>query len=409
MKILLIPIFSLISFAGIAQIVPDSSLRLKEVVIRPYFSRQPIMRATGAYGLIDSNTLAQQQGASLVPALNTISGVRMEERSPGSYRLAIRGSLLRSPFGIRNVKIYLDEFPLTDAGGNTYLNALDANSVGAIQVLKGPQSSIFGANTGGVVLIAPASMSNSDSSLFNFKAQGGSYGLFQENVQLGKEWKNYQLSISQAYQRSDGYRDHSGMDRNYIQVLQKYKYGPAANLKALLFYSDLHYNTPGGLTAAQFAADPRLSRPATAATRSAIEQKAGIYNKTGYAGLSNEWQISPQLKHIASVFTSYTDFKNPFITNYEHRKEFTLGLRTYLEYERRSSTLKWKFNVGLESMQTSTDFNNYDNNFGLPAAVQASDKLKARSNFAFVHLNFDYLDKWLLELSGSANLYGYRL
>ena len=35
-----------------------------------------------------------------------IPGVRMEERTPGSYRLSIRGSLLRSPFGIRNVKVY---------------------------------------------------------------------------------------------------------------------------------------------------------------------------------------------------------------------------------------------------------------------------------------------------------------
>ena len=407
MKLLLIPALSLLSFAGIAQINPDSTRKLKEVIIRPYFTAQPLLRSTGAFGLIDSLTLQQQSGTSLVPAMNTIAGVRMEERSPGSFRLSIRGSLLRSPFGIRNVKIYLDEFPLTDAGGGTYLNALDPNSVQSVQVLKGPQSSIFGANSGGVVLINPISLS-SDSTLLNFKAQGGSYGLFQENVQLGKKWKNYELSISQAYQRSDGYRQHSGMDRNYIQVLQRYKYNPATSLKALLFYSDLHYKTPGGLNASQFAADPRLSRPATAATRSAIEQKAGIYSKTGYAGLSNEWQISPQFKHVASLFTSYTDFKNPFITNYEHRKEFTLGLRTYLEYERRKSELDMKVNVGLESMQTSTDFDNFDNNFGIPGAIQASDKLKAKANFAFVNFNFDYLDKWLLEISGSANLYGYR-
>ena len=51
-------------------------------------------------------------------------GVRMEERSPGSYRLNIRGSSIRSPFGVRDVKIYYNEIPLTDPGGNTYLNEL---------------------------------------------------------------------------------------------------------------------------------------------------------------------------------------------------------------------------------------------------------------------------------------------
>ena len=406
MKRLLLPALSFCYFLGFAQTVPDSSRRLKEVIIRPYFSEQPLLRSTGSFGLIDSLTLQRQQGISLVPAMNTIAGIRMEERSPGSYRLSIRGSLLRSPFGIRNVKIYLDEFPLTDAGGNSYLNALDAGSVGGVQVLKGPQSSIFGANSGGVVLISPLAI-GSDSTLLKVKLQGGSYGLFQENIQLGKQWKNYQLTISQAYQRSDGYRDHSGMERHYFQALQKYNYSAAASLKALLFYSDLHYNTPGGLNAAQFAANPRLSRQATQFTKSAIEQQAGIYSKTLYGGIANEWQISPQFKHIASIFTSYTDFKNPFITNYEHRKEATLGLRTYIEYEERKSTLNYKFNLGLESMQTSTDFDNFDNNFGSRGAVQAADKLKAASNFAFAHLNFDYLDKWLLELSASANLYGY--
>ena len=53
--------------------------------------------------------------ANLLPAINTIPGVRMEERSPGSYRLSIRGSLLRSPFGVRNIKIYLNGLPNPEA------------------------------------------------------------------------------------------------------------------------------------------------------------------------------------------------------------------------------------------------------------------------------------------------------
>ncbi|WP_432711820.1 TonB-dependent receptor [Pedobacter sp.] len=393
--------------SGFAQTLPDSSRSLKEVVIRPYYTPQPLLRSTGSFGLIDSNSLQQQQPVSLVPAMNTLAGVRMEERSPGSYRLSIRGSLLRSPFGIRNVKIYFEEFPLTDAGGNSYLNALDVGSISNIQVLKGPQSSVFGANSGGVVLISPLAIQK-DSSLLHVKLQGGSYGLFQENTQLGKQWEKYQLTISQAFQRSDGYRDHSAMERKYIQVFQNYNYSSAASLKALLFYSNLHYNTPGGLTEAQYAENPTLSRPASAFTNSAIAQNAGIYSKTFYAGISNDWQINEHFKQVTAVFGSTTDFKNPFITNYEHRKEFTLGLRTYISYEQRKKTLNWKVNAGLESMQTSTDFDNFDNNFGSPAALQAADKLKASSNFAFVHFNFDYLNKWLLEISGSANLYQYR-
>jgi len=408
MKTFLTGLFALIGVTSFAQAQQDSIRRLNQVTIRPYFSNQSLIRSTGTIGLIDSGTLNKQSGNSFVSAVNTIPGVRMEERSPGSYRLSIRGSLLRSPFGIRNIKIYMDDFPLTDAGGNSYLNALDVAGASQLQILKGPQSSIYGANSGGVILIQPQGTNvPTDSTSVALKLESGSFGAFHQNALLQHKSGKYKLSITQAYQRSDGYRDHSNMDRKYFQALQKWDYTKNANLKALLFYSDLHYNTPGGLTEAQYQQNPKLSRPAAGQIKSAIDQKAGIYSKTLYGGISNNWIINGNFKHVISVFSSYTDFKNPFITNYEKRKEFTLGLRSYLEYTRNTSHVEWKFNLGLESMKTGTDFDNYDNNYGQRGAVQASDKLNANSNFAFAHLSIDLLQKLFIELSASANLYGY--
>ncbi|HMI01287.1 MAG TPA: TonB-dependent receptor [Pedobacter sp.] len=406
MKSLLTATLILLAMTGSAQTRQDSTKRLNEVVIRPYFSSQPLLRSTGSIGLADQSVIDRQPSGSLVNAVNTISGVRMEERSPGSYRLSIRGSLLRSPFGVRNVKIYFDDFPLTDAGGNSYLNALDVAGAGSLQVLKGPHGSIFGANSGGVILIQPQ-LAPADSTLATLKVEGGSFGTFHQNATLNQQFKKYTINITQAYQRSDGYRDHSDMDRKYFQVFQKYDYAKNASLKALLFYSDLRYNTPGGLTAAQFLADPKVSRPATPATKSAIEQNAGIYSKTIYGGVSNDWIINAHFKHVVSVFSTYTDFKNPFITNYEERKEFTLGLRSYVEYASQAQNINWKLNAGLESMRTSTNYDNFDNNSGTPGNIKEADDLRASGSFAFVHFNFDLFNKLLIETSASANLYEY--
>lgn len=397
---------TVICFSGIAQTRQDTTKKLNEVIIRPYFSDQPLLKSTGSIGLINQTILDQQPPGSFVSAMNTISGVRMEERSPGSYRLSIRGSLLRSPFGVRNVKIYFDDFPLTDAGGNTYFNALDVSAAQSIQVLKGPHGNIFGANSGGVILVQSGD-SALDSAGLSLKLEGGSYGTFREGLALNKQFNKYSLNITQAYQRSDGYRDHSGMNRKYFQTTHKWDYANNAAIKALVFYSDLHYNTPGGLTAAQYLEDPKLSRPAGGAFKSAIEQNAGIYSKTLYGGLSHDWQINEKFKHVIAVFSTYTDFKNPFITNYEKRKEFTLGLRTYVEYQQRTTDMNMKLNLGMESMQTSTDFDNYANNSSVQGALTVSDQLKARSNFAFAHFSADLFKNWLFELSTSANLYGY--
>lgn len=385
---------------------PDSIYALKEVIIHPYFSEQPLLRSTGSVGLIDRQTLTQQPSSSLISAMNTVAGMKMEERSPGSYRLSIRGSLLRSPFGVRNIKVYFDDFPLTDAGGNSYLNAIDVAGASRLQVLKGPHGSIYGANSGGVVLIQPQGFLP-DSSKLNIKLEGGSYGSFRETVSYNRESDRYALNITQAFQQSDGYRDHSAMNRKYVQALQRFNYRPNANLKMLLFYSDLHYNTPGGLTATQYLEAPTASRPAAGTSPSAIEQQAGIYSKTLYAGLSHDWQISERIRHVLAAYSSYTNFKNPFITNYEKRKEFTMGLRSYLEYHRKASSADWKFHIGLESMRTSTDFDNFSNNRGNPGAVLAADDLQASTSFSFAHLSVDLSNKLLIELSSSANLFKY--
>lgn len=406
MKAIFTSCLIVLSYLGIAQTKQDTTKKLNEVVIHPYFSAQPLLRSTGSIGLIDQAAMDKQPSASFVSTMNTVSGVRMEERSPGSYRLSIRGSLLRSPFGVRNVKIYFDDFPLTDAGGNTYFNALDVSAAQSLQILKGPHGNIFGANSGGVILIQPRG-AVPDSTTLDLNLEGGSYGLFRENLILNEQFNKYSFNLTQSYQRSDGYRDHSGMDRKYFQTFHKWDYAKNAALKAFIFYSDLHYNTPGGLTEEQYLQNPRLSRPAAGAIKSAIQQNAGIYSNTLYGGLANNWQINEQLKHVVTVFSSYTDFKNPFITNYEKRKEFTLGLRSYLEYEQKRTDLNWKFDLGVESMQTSTNVDNYINNLGVPTTLQASDKLKAASNFAFAHITADLFDKWQFELSASANLYKY--
>ncbi len=98
----------------------DTSL-LKNVIVTAFASHVALNDVPASVAVLDKNDLSRSDNNSLVSASNTIPGVRMDERSPGSYRFSIRGSLLQSPFGVGNVKIYWDDIPFTDATGNTYL------------------------------------------------------------------------------------------------------------------------------------------------------------------------------------------------------------------------------------------------------------------------------------------------
>lgn len=404
-RIKLCVLLTLIVSSGFAQGKVDSVQKVKEIVIRAYLSEQPILKVPSSVSLISNKQLRDQPGITMLPALNAVPGVRMEERSPGSYRLSIRGSSLRSPFGVRNVKIYLDELPLTDAGGNTYLNLIDVNSINNIEVLKGPDGSLFGANSGGVVLINPIDK-NADSTSASVGISSGSYGLFHSKLAVQKKFKNQYLNINHSYQKSDGYREHSAMSRNYAQLMYRMNYAKENQLRVIAFYSDLQYNTPGGLTLAQYTANPQAARPSTAFVAGPVAQKARIENQTLYGGVVNDAKITGNLRHVFAVYGSKTDFLNPFITNYEIREEYTGGIRTYLELSgNKENAVDWKWNGGLELQSTSADIANYNNLRGVRGTLQAQDDILSRQFFYFTRFSANIGEKLTAEVAASLNYY----
>src|SRR5436190_18365713 len=131
----------------------DSYKALNEIVVRAFEQNRKVSSTTATVRIIEFNNGDRYNKTSLVNGFNTIAGVRMEERSPGSYRINIRGSSLRSPFGVRNVKVYWNDIPITDPGGNTYFNQFAFNNFSSIEIAKGPAGSMYGAGTGGLILM----------------------------------------------------------------------------------------------------------------------------------------------------------------------------------------------------------------------------------------------------------------
>lgn len=384
----------------------QDTINLNEIKIGSYFSPRPLLKLPASAAVIDSTILSSNATSTLLQPVNTIPGVRMEERSPGSYRLSIRGSLLRSPFGIRNVKIYIDEIPLTDAGGNTYLNLIDVSAINRIEILKGPDGSLFGANSGGVVRLF--TMSENDSTVVKGSFSYGTYNSIHASAGGKLLLKKNQLSVNAALQQSDGYRRNSSLDRKYVQLNNNYHYSDKGTLKLLLFYSDLHYHTPGGLTLTQYENDPVAARPATPFIPGAEEQHAGVMNKTIFGGITNELQLSSQVKHVLSFFASHTDFENPFIINYEVRDELNGGIRTWLQIKNsEAGHFKWKINTGIEAHELQSEIKNFDNHAGAAGHIQADNELQSGQTFYFAQATCDVTKRLSAELSAGINFNQY--
>ena len=328
---------------------------------------------------------------SLLQSVNNIPGVKMDERSPGSYRLGIRGNLLRSTFGVRNVKIYWNGMPFTDASGSTNFNAVAPSLISSIEIIKGPSGSMYGAGTGGAVLLKSVTPSLTENNYLSLAASAGSYGAFSGNAQLVFSKKN-STAFSIAHQQANGYRNHSAMQRNVILFTSSYHLSNNRKLNSLVFVSHLFYETPGGLTEVELAVNPRQARPAAGIFQSAETQKASINLKTVYAMFSQEWQMKKGFKNTTGIYGSYTNFVNPTIRNYEDKYEKGAGARTIFI----NTGKNFDGVFGAEIQKGFFSASVFDNHAGNKANLQYHDYIQSWQANLFAQATYMFKGNWQL-------------
>jgi iron complex outermembrane receptor protein len=380
----------------------DSVNLISEVKIDAYKKPTTFITSTKSVSVVSENLLNQNTPERMLESINQIAGARMEERSPGSYRISLRGSTLRSPFGVRNVKVYLDDFILSDASGNTYFNVISPELIDRMEIYKGPESGDYGAVTGGTVLLKTKYSDNLSANLST-----GSYGTFNQSFNFSKQIGKHFLEVFQNYYQTDSYREQSKVKRKQIFIKDNFQYSEKGILKGMLMYSDLDYQTPGGLTLEQMNIERKQARPRTATLPGAEEQNAGIRNKMILAGLSNEYQLNHNFSHFILVQGSYVDFENPFITNFENRFEKNFAVRTHFNYEKMWDKISLAYRFGFEGGMNDILVKNYDNNKGFEGNPQNFDQIKNTSGFYFLSQKLNMNEKFFSDISVSLNSNSY--
>jgi len=400
--IILFSVFNLHAFAQ-EQLAKDSAKILNEVIVNAYSSNRSLKETPVAIGLVDEKGLNRFNNTSLLSSVNTIPGVRMEERSPGSYRFSIRGSTIRSSFGVRDVKFYWNGLPLTDGGGNTYLNLLDFDAFGRAEIIKGPGASLYGSGTGGVVLLNSPLTNQTQ---IQFTAVNGSFGLQRYQVKAFLGDAKRKLFVNFAKQQSDGYRQQSAMRRTAFNLEGNFYLGNRSTLQASIFFTDLYYQTPGGLTLSQYNADPKQARPDP---NGSVQQQASIHNKTIFGGALYEKQWAPKWSTRVGLYDSYTDFTNPAIRNYERRDEYNFGGRTDTQYQFEERSLSGKLTMGAELQHFNSSLTDYGNKSGVKDTVQTDDHLASNILLLFAQAEINLPHDFYLTVGGSANFLKYNI
>ena len=156
-----------------------STLSLEEVVVTANRLDTPASQVTDSMTVITAQDIERKQSNTVLNAVEEVPGLEMVQNgNPGqTSSVFIRGN---DP---QHSLVLLDGIPLNDPAGAPfaydYLDGLDLGDVKQIEVVRGPQSTLWGSNAiGGVINIIP----QSGPAALGGSAwvEGGSYGTSRE-------------------------------------------------------------------------------------------------------------------------------------------------------------------------------------------------------------------------------------
>ncbi len=396
--ILSIIFFSIGSLSRAQQNEIKSDSILDVVVVTGFSKGERIDKQSAPIAYLSAKELQKFSPHDPVMAWNTLPGVNLEQRALSSYRVSIRGSSIRSPFGVRDVKVYWNGLPFTEANGSTALNLLSNTQMQNLEVIKGPAGSLFGAGLGGVMQISnfPAK----DASPLEIVISGGSFSQINAGIKGQIKSGKWTTFYAIDHQQNEGYRDYNALDRQNYQLSSRFQINDNNQLDFHVLYNDLYYEIPGGLNADQFAENPRQARSGSASQNSSIDQKTVFYG-VGYTSI-----LGANLSQSTHMAGTYTWFQNPFILDYKEDQNREFSLRHQWTYDMNLNNIDWQWDAGLEWQYADNSANNYGNVNGQKDTIRFADELNIDRKLFFLQTQIGY-EKWQLTLGLSSNLLQY--
>ncbi|MCA8829387.1 TonB-dependent receptor family protein [Hymenobacter pini] len=401
----------LLPVTALAQTTPPDTARavtLPEATVTGYGQQLPLRRTAAAVGVLQARDFERFPQNALTQAVNTLPGVRLEERASGSYRLSVRGSTLRSPFGVRNTKVYYQGIPFTEASGSTPLNLLDPALLGGLEVVKGPAASVYGAGTGGAVLLR-GRRPEPGTSAAQVGFTAGSFGLRRYTASVETGSATGYLRATYARQSLDGYRQQSALRRDVLALDGEWHATERQTIGLHALYSDLWYQLPGGLTRAQFQANPRQARPGTATAPGTVQQHTYYASRAALLGGTHEVRFTDRFSLRTTLYLSGSRINTPYLIDFERNTLLGGGGRTVASYRTALAGRTLRLQLGAEGQTGFESSRNYQNRAGQPGTLRYDDEIRTITGFAFAQADYELPAGLLLTAGASYNRLRYRI
>jgi iron complex outermembrane receptor protein len=237
--------------------------------------------------IVEKKDLEGQLNMTLSESLIRIPGITAQNRTQMAQdpQISTRGFGARSTFGVRGIRVYVDDIPLSTPDGIATPGNIDIGTLKSIEVMRGPFSSLYGSSSGGIIHLrtqnAPKDLE------FGFNALYGSYNTDKELAYATGTTKGVEYLVNYSRYSSDGYRDNSENEKEAGTVKLKTNITPDTKLTMLFNWIDQKANDPGGLTSAEVYGQNRKM-----SSQNNIDQKARVSRDNKQIGFNLEHKIN---------------------------------------------------------------------------------------------------------------------
>ncbi len=375
----------LLMAAGSTSAIAQAQSPLDEIVIVGTRTEQVLSSVPMAISLVNKDAIQLgRQELGLDESLVAIPGLVMQSRYNFSQDLSvsIRGFGSRANFGMRGIKVFADDIPMTLPDGQSGTDDLDLGSAQSVEVIRGPSASLYGTASGGVISLTTEVPTATP--FVETKLMAGEYGHQKIQLKAGGTSGRLGYLVNVSKLDMDGYRDHSEVEHNLINSKFIYDIDDTSSLTAIINAVDSPTaNDPGGVTLADIAADRSAAGSRNLSSNSGEafdQQRLGLVYKKSFGAAHD---LTLRTYTMRKDFVGFLPIGShiPFVGDdgvvaYQRSFSGVGGLYTF------SDTLMGKpnvFSIGVDMDYQTDDRQRFINNAGVKGAISFNQVEEAES------------------------------